>query len=57
MLPSFDHKTPNLASLLNVLLNESLRHSHPLTDAALRSWLGGFSGTSSTAKMAKALLA
>lgn len=57
LLPRLDPKARGIGSLLTVLLDESLRHAHPVSDADLRGWLAGFTGTSAAAKAAKALLA
>ncbi|WP_312431250.1 DUF6493 family protein [Achromobacter sp.] len=57
LLPRLDAKARGIGSLLTVLLDESLRHAHPVGDAGLRGWLAGFTGTSAAAKAAKALLA
>ena len=57
LLPRLDPKGRGIGSLLTVLLDESLRHAHPVTDADLRGWLAGFTGASAAAKAAKALLA
>lgn len=57
LLPRLDHKTRGIGSLLAVLLDESLRHAHPVADADLGGWLAGFTGGSAAAKAAKALLA
>ncbi|CAB3675401.1 hypothetical protein LMG3458_01323 [Achromobacter deleyi] len=57
LLPRLDPKTRGIGSLLTVLLDESLRHAHPVQAADLRGWLAGFTGTSAAAKAAKALLA
>ena len=57
LLPRLEHQARGIGSLLAVLLDESLRHARPVTDASLRAWLAGFSGASAAAKAAKALLA
>ncbi len=57
LLPRLDPKARGIGSLLTVLLDESLRHAHPVADAELRGWLAGFTGASAAAKAAKALLA
>lgn len=57
LLPRLDSKARGIGSLLTVLLDESLRHAHPVADADLRGWLAGFTGASAAAKAAKALLA
>ncbi|MFJ3460674.1 DUF6493 family protein [Achromobacter spanius] len=57
LLPRLDPKARGIGSLLTVLLDESLRHAHPVADAEVRGWLAGFSGASAAAKAAKALLA
>lgn len=57
LLPRLDAKARGIGSLLTVLLDESLRHAHPVVDADLRGWLAGFTGASAAAKVAKALLA
>ena len=57
LLPRLDAKARGIGSLLTVLLDESLRHAHPVADPALRGWLAGFTGASAAAKAAKALLA
>lgn len=57
LLPRLDQKERGLGALMSLLLDESLRHSSAVNDAALRDWLGGFKGASAAAKTAKALLA
>ena len=43
--------------LMQVLLDESLRHGQWLDHPPLRNWLAGFSGSTAAAKLAKALQA
>ncbi len=57
LLPRLDHGARGVGSLLTVLLDESLRLNRPASDAALRTWLGGFTGSSAAARTARALLA
>ncbi len=57
LLPSLDVKAKGLASLMQVLLDESLRHEQWLDHPPLRDWLAGFSGGTAAAKLAKALQA
>lgn len=56
LLPRLDPKMRGVGSIMNVLLDESLRQSRPVTYAALRDWLARFTGSSAAAKFAKALL-
>lgn len=56
LLPSLERKTRGMGTLLNVLLDESLRAGHGVLDDLLRSWLQGFSGASTATKSAKMLL-
>ena len=56
LLPRLDRGTRGIGALLTVLLDESLRLGRPASDAALRAWLAGFTGSSAAAKTAKALL-
>lgn len=57
LLPRLEPKERGIGSLMNLLLDESLRHARPVRHAALRDWLGQFKGSSAAAKSAKALLA
>lgn len=57
LLPRLDHKARGVGALLAVLLDESLRQAHPVTDADLRAWLSGIQGHSAAARAARALLA
>jgi hypothetical protein len=54
-LPSFDPTGRGLHALLELLREELLREQAP-TPASLHPWLGQFSGSSRTAKVARALL-
>lgn len=56
LLPRLQAGHPGLHALLDVLHEESLRHGLPVTDASLRAWLQGFSGSSKAARTARALL-
>lgn len=56
LLPRLDRGAQGVGTLLGLLLDETIRSELPI-DAALRTWLGGFTGASGTAKTAKALLA
>ncbi|QIL74213.1 hypothetical protein G7048_27470 (plasmid) [Diaphorobacter sp. HDW4B] len=56
LLPRMNRQTRGIGGLLTVLLDESLRHSQPVVDGALREWLAGFKGSSAAAKAAKSLL-
>jgi hypothetical protein len=57
LLPRLDAKARGLGSLLTVLLDEATRLRHLGASGALRAWLEQFSGTSASAKAARALRA
>lgn len=57
LLPRLDRKERGMAQLLGVLAEVQARLRRPVSDPALRDWLGGFTGSSKATKTAKALLA
>ena len=57
LLPRLQPGQQGLHALLDVLHEESLRYGIAVTDPALRSWLRSLSGSSRSARAARALLA
>ena len=57
LLPRLDRSMVGLGALLNVLLDESLRHARSPADTVLYDWLADFRGASATAKTARTLSA
>jgi len=56
-LPSLSAQLRGLYVPLQVLLDETLRSGRPVTDPALRTWLGTLAGSSKAARTARLLLA
>lgn len=56
LLPQLGHETRGLSGLLELLRDETLRQGAVVRDSGLRTWLGGFSGSSRASRTAKVLL-
>lgn len=56
LLPQLPPSQRGINKPLDLLREESLRQSRPVNDPTLRTWLAGFTGSSASARAARALL-